>query len=66
MSFDFHPDTDKQLFNIIQQLSAISTQDLKDINFSEFNISNDDLQKWYDIVLKLACQDNEKLKRNNL
>ncbi|CAF5003999.1 unnamed protein product, partial [Rotaria sp. Silwood1] len=100
MSFDFHSDTYKQLFDIIKQLTTedlninliyiliiclrlfathlkflfvITTNLLltndnrikndrinQDINLNDLNISNDDLQIWFDTLLILACHDNEK------
>ncbi|CAM4974073.1 unnamed protein product [Rotaria socialis] len=107
MSFEFHPDTYKQLFDIIKKLTAVPTKDFninlnyiliiclrlfavhlkflfaittnpsyrflltnnnrirnddvnQEINVSDFNISNDDLQLWSDTLLMLACREYEK------
>ncbi|CAF0887015.1 unnamed protein product [Rotaria sordida] len=111
MSFEFHPDTFKQLFRIIEQLAATITQDsstavihmltvclrlftthLKflcavkstldkdlfgtndelrktiqtsstesntNIDLSKF-ATPDDLEKWFEVLLKLACGDNDE------
>jgi hypothetical protein len=74
MSFEFHPNTFKQLFHIIEQLSAkdsntavvhiltvclrLFTTHLKFLCAVKLNL-DDDLEKWFAVLLKLAC--DEKL-----
>ena len=78
MSFEFHPDTFKQLFHIIKQLTGdlnvnlmyilivclrLFTTHLKYlflITNNSFELTDDELQTWFDTLLILACHENTK------